>query len=213
MVWGFKMSNINYEEIGGYYGKIIDEIFNCLWEDTPPSYDKENCNWTGYSEEYLNAYGYLQKAEWRLNDINEMKKYWDNEDYVHFGLENLHEVRFRIGEYLEHTSFKFQDWVYDYKKYDKIVIDKYSTLKSERHHGIFKKYADLMCKESVIDSIKFVVTKDFKADIEELLGLINDDEYLEGLSYDELMKFNKRLYRNHNHVNRILLDYYKRKGG
>ena len=76
-----------------------------------------------YSEEYLKAYSYLQRADWRLDEVENMKQYYNEEDFKYFGLENLYNVRNRIEHYLKSTKIKFSDSIYEYNKYDEVYVD------------------------------------------------------------------------------------------
>ena len=184
MVWVLMMK-INYKELCDFYQDIIWKIFNCLNKDSPAVYDKENHN-LKYSEEYLHAYGYLQRAEWRLSDTEEMKKYWNEDDFVHFGLENLSNVRSRIEHYLKDTSFKFPECVYEYDKYDDIVKKYYSPLRYDDYHDErFTYYMNLHYHEGQIKHINFLI-KTFERDIQKLSKFMSNQNILDSLNYNDL---------------------------
>ena len=72
------MRDIDYRKITDYYSNIISYILNNLSytglkynpEGIPTNHTKEE-----YEAEYLNAYGYLEKAQWRLSEVKEMKDF------------------------------------------------------------------------------------------------------------------------------------------
>ena len=147
--------SIDYQRICGLYDTIIHEIFKCIEEDSPSYWDGET-NRMVYSKEYLYAYSYLQKAMWRLNDTVEMEPYYAEEDFKHYGLENLSDVRLRIEGYLEDTDKRFHDNCYEYNQYD-TIINEYKTVikKSDNHRVLFGKYRELhhrMVQLKLIDS-------------------------------------------------------------
>ena len=147
--------SIDYQRICGLYDTIIHEIFKCIEEDSPSYWDGET-NRMVYSKEYLHAYSYLQKAMWRLNDTVEMEPYYAEDDFKHYGLENLSDVRLRIEGYLEDTDKIFHDNCYEYKSYDDIITE-YKTVikKSDDHNILFGKYRELhrrMVQLKLIDS-------------------------------------------------------------
>lgn len=199
---------IEYKELCDFYGKIIKKIFNCLNNDSPAVYDEENHNFK-YSDEYLNAYGYLQRAEWRLWDTEEMESYWNNDDFVHFGLENLCNVRNRIEHYLDDTTFKFPDCVYTYKKYDKIVKDYYLPLTMEScHDECFTYYMNLHYHEGQIVHIRYLIDN-FNDNIHELLKFMNKKELLDKLKYKELNEVIELLEDSEYEFSNALLKTYE----
>lgn len=147
--------SIDYQRICGLYDTIIHEIFKCIEEDSPSYWDGET-NRMVYSKEYLHAYSYLQKAMWRLNDTVEMEPYYAEDDFKHYGLENLSDVRLRIEGYLDDTTKRFPDTCYEYNQYD-LIINEYKTVikKSDNHGVLFGKYRELhhrMVQLKLIDS-------------------------------------------------------------
>ena len=147
--------SIDYQGMCELYNTIIHEIFKCIEEDSPSYWDGET-NRMVYSKEYLHAYSYLQRAMWRLNDTVEMEPYYAEDDFKHYGLENLSDVRYRIEGYLEDTTKRFQDNCYEYNQYD-TIINEYKTVikKSDNHRVLFGKYRELhhrMVQLKLIDS-------------------------------------------------------------
>ena len=147
--------SIDYQRICGLYDTIIHEIFKCIEEDSPSYWDGET-NRMVYSKEYLHAYSYLQKAMWRLNDTVEMEPYYAEDDFKHYGLENLSDVRYRIEGYLEDTTKRFPDNCYEYNQYDPIINEYKTVIKKSDNHGVlFGKYRELhrrMVQLKLIDS-------------------------------------------------------------
>lgn len=199
---------IDYNEICTVYGNIIRNIFRCLNEDTPPIYDKENHNFK-YSDEYLNAYGYLQKAEWRLADTEEMKNHWVEEDFVHYGLENLLNVRNRISHYLHDTDFKFPDCVYDYKKYDDVLKIFCSELRNTKgNEEKFTYYMNLHYHEGRIVHIKWLIEECFGRNINEIESFLSNQKLLDNMHYYEFEKIIDELEEADNHMNEAILAIY-----
>lgn len=145
----------DYKGMCELYDTIIREIFECIEKDSPAYWDGET-NRMVYSKEYLHAYSYLQRAMWRLGDTIEMEPYYAEEDFKHYGLENLSNVRHRIAGYLDDTDKKFPEKCYEYKSYDDIMAE-YETVikKSDDHNVLFGKYRELhhrMVQLKLIDS-------------------------------------------------------------
>lgn len=112
--------NIDYNKLCDFYTSIYNMIFTEIYTFYPNTYDGMVVK---YSEEYLKAYSYLQRADWRLNEVENMKQYYNEEDFKYFGLENLYNVRNRIEHYLKSTKIKFSDSIYEYNKYDEVYVD------------------------------------------------------------------------------------------
>ena len=130
---------LDYEEIAEYYGEIINRIYTEIEKESPSQYNTEKQN-ISYSDEYLDAYSYLQKAEWRISDIRQLKDYEKDEDYKYFATEHLSDVRHRIESYLEKTTMKFTSPVYDYKKYDRILEERKELRKNSKYTAGLKKW-------------------------------------------------------------------------
>ena len=120
--------SIDYQGMCELYNTIIHDIFKCIEDDSPSYWDGEN-NRMVYSKEYLHAYSYLQKAMWRLNDTVEMEPYYAEDDFKHYGLENLSDVLYRIEGYLDDTDKRFPDNCYEYNDYDDIIIEYKTVIK------------------------------------------------------------------------------------
>ena len=147
--------SIDYQGMCELYNTIIHDIFKCIEDDSPSYWDGET-NRMVYSKEYLHAYSYLQKAMWRLNDTVEMEPYYAEDDFKHYGLENLSDVLYRIEGYLDDTDKRFPDNCYEYNDYDDIIIEYKTVIKKSDNHGVlFGKYRELhhrMVQLKLIDS-------------------------------------------------------------
>ena len=175
-------TNINYTEMINHYKNIINSIYMKCDSIEASYWDDEKGNMV-YGEEYLNAYGYLQKAEWRLSDISSLKNYYDEVDFHCFGLELLQEVCDRIEHYLNHTQQKHEEIVYTYNKYDDIV----NTLFENEYHNkkdfneLFKYYYKLTYfisfKENILSELEFIKSNiksiEYKVDVQENYGCKN----------------------------------------
>lgn len=138
---------IPYTDIAIYYNDILRAIYKEIKEETPIEYGDEACS-IKYPDEYMEAYGYLQKADWRLGEVNEMKKYYTCEGFEHYGLENLHDVKSRIKHYLEDTDFQYSQKVTEYHKYDRIVDQRMQLINEPVHHDYWEYYHKLQHIES-----------------------------------------------------------------
>lgn len=122
---------IDYGEISKYYTRIISYILNNLSYSTlkyHSDYIKTNYTEEEYEDEYLLAYGYLQRAGWRLSEVDEMIDFYSEPDFFYFGMNNLSSARHRIQHYLEATTWTiFKDL--DYHKYDELVMDYYQPIR------------------------------------------------------------------------------------
>lgn len=185
-----RLNNIDYNEIADFYWNIISTIYKEINKGTHEPYWNKESKSMIYSDEYLNAYGYLQRAEWRYDDIKEMKDYY-NEDYFYFfGLENLSSIRHRIEHYLEDTTFQFPQEVYDYKKYDELIIDLYGPIRlninniNSKHYNY---YYNILHKQVMADTIKCDI-KWLKGDLIELCEMLCDKEYIRTVDKKRLEK-------------------------
>lgn len=167
---------INYKKISTYYHEIISYILY-----TSKEYDYD---------EYLNAYSYLERAIWRLNEIQEMSDFYNEKDFFYFGMENLSNARHRIQHYLEDTETElFNDL--KYKKYDGLVIDYYQPIRLnqnrlEENHNKWEYYWELhntaQLKQSIKEDCKEIIVK-----------LNNFIEYLDSMDYNSLKEHSNEL--------------------
>lgn len=137
---------LDYIQISNYYKNIIYTIYETL--------EKESAAPEIYSDEYLEAYGFLQKAEWGLNDINQLKEYIDEPDFKYFAIENLTNARNRIEEYLKTTP---SITVTDYKKYDVILKLKEELQDEPVYTESCKKYKRISYQDSEIKHIQVYI--------------------------------------------------------
>lgn len=173
---------IDYEKIARFYQNIIHYIFEEIEKVTPTEWnDKENR--FIYSEEYHNAYGYFQKAIWRLGDVFQMKDYYDEENFEDFGLEHLSDARHRIEHYLESDdtkiSFANDEIVQNYTHYDDVIIDYYQPIRLNRnvHHDYFMYYQKILYRDSDISHIQSEIDH-LKWNLEMLQDSVNNSDYL-----------------------------------
>lgn len=186
-----KINNINYPEMINHYKNILKAIFVKCDEIEPCYWDEEKGNMK-YGEEYINAYGYLQKADWRISDIITMKDYYSKDNFHCFGLELLQEVRDRIESYLNNTQQKHEKIVYTYNKYDNIVNDLFENKYHNRNdfHDSWKHYHKLKYfishKESILSELDFI-----KSNIFSLNHTLKDGRWCHGLIEDDILKLEK----------------------
>lgn len=142
---------IPFKEMVKYYSKITSAIYNEI-EEVFPTKHKGLCK-TVYSEEYKNAYGWLQRADWRLAETESMRKYYTEPEFKYYGLENLSNVHHRIEGYLKNTEFKFTESVTDYHKYDDIIAERMDMVHDPDFHKYFNYYLRLHDFEQFHESI------------------------------------------------------------
>ena len=140
------MMEIDYKQIADYYMRIIGKIYSACEAVEEPYWDNEKSAMI-YGKAYLDAYSYLQKAEWRLSNVYNLKDYYNREDFQYYGLEQLQEVRHRIQHYLEDETIDLShlpDCVYEYKEYDDIIITYYNGIrKDDMRYDKWKYYYNL----------------------------------------------------------------------
>lgn len=143
-----------------------------------------------YSEEYLKAYSYLQRAGLRLEEVKEMKQYYDEEDFKYFGLENLYIVRNRIEHYLNDVEIEFTDSVYRYNQYDDIYVDfkkeRLTTKASEK----FAYYETKLLQRNEYDYVLNSLTL-LNSDIKNIINSIKESRYVKNIHNKKLNKMNK----------------------
>lgn len=131
---------VDYKEVCKFYWSIIVKIY-------------DYCRDEG---KYLDAYGYLQKAEWRLDEVEDMWKYYDEPNFKYFALDNFCNVRNRIESYIGSVEDTLPEEVYEFKKYDYI----YEGFKIGSENLKFvRKYRRIMYKESKISALKSCCSK------------------------------------------------------
>lgn len=180
------MNNIPFGEMCAYYHEIITNIYNEIREKYPNKY-KDLCR-IEYSDEYLQAYGWLQRAGWRLSETTSMSEHYNEPLFKYYGLENLSNVKHRIEGYLESTDFKFTDKVTEYHKYDEILKERFELIKDPNFHKYYKYYSKLHSQEQNIEHIEldkhWLISQleSFKNTIKESEHIINKDALEETLS-------------------------------
>ena len=180
---------IDYDEICDFYISICNMIFTEIDVFYPNTYEDMVVK---YSDEYLKAYSYLQRAGWRLEEIKEMKQYYDEEDFKYFGLENLYDVRNRIEHYLNDVEIEFTDSVYTYNQYDDIYADfkkeRLTTKASEK----FAYYETKLLQRNEYDYVLNSLTL-LNSDIKNIINSIKESKYVKNIHNKKLNKMNKLL--------------------
>lgn len=179
-----------YEEMVSYYNNIISNIWKEIEEVYPNEYLGDFRY--KYSDEWTHAYGYLQRAEWRLSDTYNMKDYYTEENFKYYGMEHLSDVNNRIKHYLEDTDFKFTEKVTDCHKYDNILEERMELLHDPEFHKYFNYYEKLNRlnteKKHITGQINYLKSQIVQLE-EELNGtwtLSQHNKYIQNT--DELLK-------------------------
>ena len=179
--------DFDYEKLCDFYGGIYATIFKEIDVFYPNTYEGLTVR---YSEEYLKAYGYLQRAGWRLEEVRDMKKYYKDDDFRFFGLENLYNVRNRIEHYLKNTNVEFSDSVYEYDKYDecfeKFKTERLSLEASEK----FAFYEIKLSQQSEYDYIFNTLTM-LSDDVKRTISDIKESKHIKNVHNKKLNKINK----------------------
>lgn len=180
---------INYDELCDFYISIYNMIFTEIDTFYPNTYEDMVVK---YSEEYLKAYSYLQRAGLRLEEVKEMKQYYDEEDFKYFGLENLYIVRNKIEHYLNDVEIEFTDSVYRYNQYDDIYEDfkkeRLTTKASEK----FAYYEIKLLQRNEYDYVLNSLTL-LNSDIKNIINSIKESRYVKNIHNKKLNKMNKLL--------------------
>ena len=180
---------INYDELCDFYISICNMIFTEIDTFYPNTYEDMVVK---YSEEYLKAYSYLQRAGLRLEEVKEMKQYYDEEDFKYFGLENLYIVRNKIEHYLNDVEIEFTDSVYRYNQYDDVYKDfkkeRLTTKASEK----FAYYEIKLLQRNEYDYVLNSLTL-LNSDIKNIINSIKESRYVKNIHNKKLNKMNKLL--------------------
>lgn len=178
---------IDYDEICDFYISIYNMIFTEIDTFYPNTYEGMVVK---YSEEYIKAYSYLQRAGWRLEEVKDMKQYYNEEDFKYFGLENLYNARNRIEHYLKNVEIEFTDSVYKYNQYDDIYADfkkeRLTTKASEK----FTYYETKLLQQNDYDYILNSLTL-LSSDIKNTIDSIKESKYVKNIHNKKLNKMNK----------------------
>ena len=178
---------IDYDELCDFYISICNMIFTEIDAFYPNTYEDLVVE---YSDEYLKAYSYLQRAGLRLEQIKDMKQYYDEEDFKYFGLENLYIVRNKIEHYLNDVEIEFADSVYTYNQYDDIYVDfkkeRLTTKASEK----FAYYETKLLQRNEYDYVLNSLTL-LSSDIKNIIDSIKESKYVKNIHNKKLNKMNK----------------------
>ena len=177
------MNLIPWEDMVKYYGKITTEIYNEIEEAYPP--EQVGLCKTRHSEEYLDAYGWLQKADWRLEETVAMRNHYTEPEFKYYGLENLSDVHHRIEGYLESTEFLFSEAVTDYHKYDDIISERKNMINNPDFHKYWNYYSKLLSFEQNHKNIELERAW-LKEEVDTLKKQIKLSEFI--LNREELTK-------------------------
>lgn len=158
---------IPYKDMVEYYNNILRNIYREIQEDTPIAYGDGFCE-VIYPKEYHEAYGWLQKADWRLSDTVELSEYYNEDTFKYFGIHNLSNVQHRIVSYLEETQFPYTSNVTDCHKYDEYTdLNKELVKDYDTFQRWFDYYKRLQYRKSSQKSFD-VKIQELKQDIEIL---------------------------------------------
>ncbi len=186
---------VNYYEMVNFYTGIYNTIFNEITTKYPNNFEGLVVK---YSDEYLKAYSYLQRTGQRLEEVRDMEKYYNENDFRYFGLEHLYNVRNRISDYVNNTHFEFSEMVYQYDRFDEVYDDfKIERLKFEASEK-YTYYEHKLLEQTEYDFIMNSLTM-LSDDIKHLKNDIKETKYIKNFDKKKLNKLSKM-------VNEILGD-------
>ena len=180
---------VNYYELVNFYTVIYNTIFNEIDLLYPNKYEGLIVK---YSDEYLKAYGYLQRAGWRLEEVRDMEKYYSEDDFKYFGLENLYDVRNRIEHYLKDTKTEFSDLVYQYDKFDEVFSEYKNERLTNEASEKFTYYEIKLVQQRDYDFILNTLTM-LSDDIKHLKNDIKETKYIKNFDKKKLNKLSKMI--------------------
>lgn len=180
---------VNYYELVNFYTVIYNTIFNEIDLLYPNKYEGLIVK---YSDEYLKAYGYLQRAGWRLEEVRDMEKYYSEDDFKYFGLENLYDVRNRIEHYLKDTETEFSDLVYQYGKFDEIFSEYKNERLTNEASEKFTYYEIKLVQQKDYDFILNTLTM-LSDDVKKLKNEIKESKYVKNIHNKKLNKIKKMI--------------------
>lgn len=180
---------VNYYELVNFYTVIYNTIFNEIDLLYPNKYEGLIVK---YSDEYLKAYGYLQRAGWRLEEVRDMEKYYSEDDFKYFGLENLYDVRNRIEHYLKDTETEFSDLVYQYDKFDEVFSEYKNERLTNEASEKFTYYEIKLVQQKDYDFILNTLTM-LSDDVKKLKNEIKESKYVKNIHNKKLNKIKKMI--------------------
>lgn len=180
---------VNYYELVNFYTVIYNTIFNEIDLLYPNKYEGLIVK---YSDEYLKAYGYLQRAGWRLEEVRDMEKYYSEDDFKYFGLENLYDVRNRIEHYLKDTETEFSDLVYQYNKFDEVFSEYKNERLTNEASEKFTYYEIKLVQQKDYDFILNTLTM-LSDDVKKLKNEIKESKYVKNIHNKKLNKIKKMI--------------------
>lgn len=179
---------IDYEEMVNHFTNIYQTIFTEINVLYPNLYEGMIIK---YSDEYLKAYSWLQRAGWRLEEMEMMTNFYDEDDFRFFGLEHLLDIRNRIYGYLNSVKIEFDESVYEYDRYDEI----FNEFKKERNNETIKKYEYYENKylqqsdyDMVLNSLIFI-----SSDVGRLKDDIEESKYVNNKHIKKIKKIKREL--------------------
>ena len=161
------MKKIDYETMAKHYLSICSKISNTAYEAQKNDKTKEDAK-----KDYDDMYWSFDRAKSRANDVLEMKKWWNEPDFEHYGLEQLSSARYRIEHFLDDCRLAYPDCCYTYDKYDNIIIDYYEPIRLSRdpdHETAWNKYYKLNHK-------RIMINLGLKHDIKDAYSYVDEDE-------------------------------------
>ena len=178
---------IDYEEVCNFYGGICNAIFNEIDIFYPNKYEGLTVK---YSDEYLKAYSHLHNIVLQLDELHNMKDYYNEKDFKYFGLEILYGIRYKINNYLKATDIEFEDSIYSFIKYDDIYKEyEFERLTSEASEK-FAYYEAKLLQQNDYDYILNSLTM-LSDDVKNIREEIKKSKYIKHKHNKKLNKINK----------------------
>lgn len=165
-------NDIDYDKLISLYHDIICEL-------------EDHCF---TREEYLDNYTSFDKASYRLQDVRNLKQYYNQEDFYLYAIEHIDDARCRIWFALDNMKTDIPDWILnDMMEYDDLVEserDKY--VDSLESHKAFKKYNGLLYLQTELEADRYMRLTHLRHLIKEFIP--DHDNFDEIMSYIDVIQ-------------------------
>ena len=180
-----KYKYINYKEICKFYWSIYFTIFesvtNVVYNDIKDKSMEEVHAMIKHEEGLI--YGWLDKATWRLGDVEKVLEYSNEDNFFYYAMENFQNVRSRFESFLNESNWNYPELVYNYTKYDDLIeyYDKVKEEDNQLRHEYWIHYHKLNHRKTYFDLIKHF-NKNLYSNMDWLIGFV--DNSLQNIKYD-----------------------------
>ena len=117
--------DINYGEICKFYWNIYFLIFHSVDEQCSKDLEIDKKVSDIVRLEENNIYAWLDGATNSLGDLENILEFSNEENFFYFAMSNLNDARKRFEYFLNESKWSYPEEVYNYTKYDDLVVDYY----------------------------------------------------------------------------------------